>query len=145
MNLTLTNNGTVPVPIANRAPWAEVLEPDTPMTVDTNQSVAIIGLKPSVRDQFEQAFETLSASAKALVEAYQNRTLPNMPTDQTPEVAVTIDNHGPNSMRVILGDGVTDHNVAPNSSFKAVAKGYIELRELGLVNPNINQQPSSAA
>lgn len=153
MKLTLTNVGPIALPIIEpetgnlirgrvgrgpRETFAEVLEPGTAFSYD-GPSVAVIGDKPSVREQFDRAFEVMSESAQALLEAYHNRTRPNMPTDNTDTVSVTIQNDGTNAVRVILGDGVTDHNVAPGAIFDASAKGYLELRELGLI-----QQPHNA-
>jgi|SRR5882672_3891222 len=144
MKLTLTNFGPIAVPLI-AGDQVDPLEPGTAFNYDGGESVAVIGDKPSVRTQFQQAYDVLSATAKALLEAFQTRTAPNMPTDDTATVNITIQNNGANAVRVILGDGVTDFNLAPGAIQDATAKGYLELRELGLVNPTIETQPSSAA
>src|SRR5262245_13160085 len=110
MKLTITNSGDIAVPITS-GENAAALEPGVPYEME-GPTVAIIGLKPSVRAQFERAWEVLTESARALLEAYRNQTLPEMPKDTTPTVGATIQNHGPNDVRVILGDGVTDQTVA---------------------------------
>jgi hypothetical protein len=144
MNLSLTNTGNITVPII-AGEWADVLPTNAPFTFDRADLVAVIGDKPGVRDQFERAFDVLSDTAKALLEAFQNRTRPDMPTDDTLMVTVMIHNLGTNAVRVILGDGVTDATVAPGTTYAGTGRGYLELRELGHVNPNIERQPSSAA
>src|SRR5262245_19813488 len=131
MKLTITNTGDIAVPITSGENTA-VLEEGVPYELD-GPTVAIIGLKPSIREQFERAYHVLTESARALLEAFQNRTKPDMPKDDTPTVAATIQNHGVNAVRVILGDGVTDETVAPGTVLMTSAKGYLELRELGSV------------
>jgi hypothetical protein len=154
MKLVLTNTGSTAIPVIEPTPgnvirgragreeregWIEILQPNQPLTVDEGTSVLVIGDKPSVREQFERAYVVLTESAQALLQAYHNRTRPDMPTDDTQTVNVTIQNNGQNAVRVILGDGVTDVTVAAGAVQDASAKGYLELRELGLI-----QQPHNS-
>lgn len=112
--------------------------------IDDGDSVLILGDKPGVKSQFEEAGSVLRDTA----EGVRNRdpdAIRSAGSGAPQQVAVILRNEGTNAVRAILGDGVTDRTVLPSTTADLSAPGYIELRELGLVNPNLERQPSSAA
>ena len=144
MKLTITNNQNHAVPIMSTdgEGFVESLEPSQPYELDNEIQVLIIGNKPSVTEQIETAFKRLGATAKALITAWQGRN--NQVSTADGNVACTIENKGEEkAVRVILGDGVTDHNVAPGERYEATAWGYLELRELGNVQQDPNQHEAA--
>ena len=144
MNLTLTNNGADALPIfAPKGGWVDALEPGVPLGVNDDQMVLIIGDKPDVREQLEQAANVLSEVARRAIEAYQNRTKPDTSTAPLAIVRVQIENLGANAVRVLLGNGTDDFAVAPGDTETCVAAGYLELRELGRVQQDPNQREAA--
>lgn len=160
MNLTITNTGANAETVAgidspsvtlggtgrtglagNRGSvaWTQILEPGVPFESNSEQSIVIIGDKPSVREQIEQGLATAGAALRELYDAIRERRKPQISGEPLPKISVTLTNHGENAIRVILGDGVTDVQVAPGTTSELEAPGYLELRELGLV-----QQPHNA-
>jgi hypothetical protein len=129
MKLTLTNTAETPVPMMSEddGGWVEALEPHTPFDLDRDDTdVAIIGDKPGALE----AFKVMGAMVKALLTAWRGPQ-PDPKTAVNPMVVVTIENNGEKPVRVILGDPTNDPHVEPGDSLDAMAKGYIELRELG--------------
>lgn len=166
MNLTLTNNGPEAVTVSGiESPsvtlgesglagsrggtaWTDVLNPGDPWETTGDDTVIVVGDKPSVREQIEQGLATATSAVKELYAAIRGRRKPVIEGEPPPEVTLLIANHGTNAVRVILGDGVTDMTVAPGTSMPCIAPGYLELRELGLLNESQRDggtQPSSAA
>lgn len=137
MRLTITNTGPIAVPVSSGG-WADALPPGEPVTVDED-SVAIVGLKPDVRQQFEQAFSVMSDTARALLQAWKTRAAPDMPTHDTEVFSVSLTNDGDNAVRVILGDGVTDFG-----SYDTVARERA-LREFFLLVPKKNAKTTGGA
>jgi hypothetical protein len=135
MNLVISNRGNEAVPVmsTDEGGWCESALPGEPLTLTKDKTNdLVIGDKPDVSEQIRQG---LGVAAKALKEILHLRK----PTPQTtgaalPEVNCIIGNNGPNTIRVILGDGQSDAEVAPGVNYSASAPGYIEIRELGLVN-----------
>lgn len=163
MNVTLTNTGTDPETVAGiqgatvtlgggaqrgGTAWTEVLQPGQPFDTSGDTSVVIVGDKPSVRTQIEQGIDTATKAVKEMYDAIRNRRRPVIGGETPPPVSVSITNHGPNAVRVILGDGVNDITVQPGTTQAATGPGYLELRELGTLDPSQRDggtQPSSAA
>lgn len=135
MNLTITNTGTADEAIgAPGGGFVSVLQPGIGLGVNNDEQVLIIGDKPNVREQFEQAAATLGEFARKLLTAIAGRKREREAASETDTVAVSISNHGANAVRVILGDGTTDITVAPGATSAASAEGYVELRELGTLD-----------
>jgi len=136
MNLTLTNTGAVAVPVAStdEGGWVDALEPNVGYEVNRpNTSVIIIGNKPDVQEQLQQAASIMSELAKKLLTAIAGR---KENVGDTPIVAETVsvdirNNSSSDAVRVILGDGVTDVTVQHGAIQNCTAPGYLELRELG--------------
>ena len=134
MKLTLTNQQSdiEPVMSEDEGGWAEALAPNTPLTVDRpGTDVLIIGDKPSVLDGILAVPKALAQPVIDLL----NRLVGARPTGGAPApetLEVAIENGGPNGIRVLLGDGVTEYTVAPGQTYVAAATGFLELRELGL-------------
>lgn len=148
MNLTLTNKTATPVTVASpdEEGWVDVLHPEVGYEVNRPATtVIIIGDKPDFREQLAQAKDVLSAVARKLVAAITGSDTATPLAATAEAVSVDVQNNGENDVRVILGDGVSDITVAHAAMQNCAAKGYLELRELGMVNPNIEQQPSEAA
>ena len=78
MKLTLTNQGAEALPIyAPKNDWADALFEGVPMSIDDDTVVLIIGDKPDVRDQLEQAAHVLSEVARRVIDAVTNRADPS--------------------------------------------------------------------
>jgi len=147
MILTLTNQAAHAVPImsTDEGGWSASLEPGVSWALPyIDSSVVIIGNKPSVTEQIQQGLATIAKTVKALIATWQAHNN-NLNEASEAGVKVAITNGGTQAVRVILGDGVHDYSVSPNETYQAQAWGYLELRELGDVNPTIDEQPSSAA
>lgn len=133
MKLTLTNQGAEALPIyAPKNDWADALFEGVPMSIDDDTVVLIIGDKPDVRDQLEQAAHVLSEVARRVIDAVTNRVKPDTSTAPLPaKVTVLIENTGLSAVRVLLGNGTDDFEVAAGDTETCIAAGYLELRELG--------------
>lgn len=144
MNLTLTNNQNHPVPIMSTQGngFATALPPSEPYTFDREDTVAVIGNKPDTGEQIAQGFATLAATVRTLIAAWQGQNAATTASEGA-AVNVTIENNGEKSVRVILGDGLTDATVAGGARYDATAWGYIELRELGDVAMDPNQHEAA--
>lgn len=126
MLLTLTNTGAGPEVMTNpRTAWSDVLEPGAPFDLEQDiGGVLIIGDKQSVREQVGQATAVLETVARKAREAIANRKLGKIDVGQVEHVSAKIQNRGPNSVRVILGDGANDTTVAPGATVPVSAAGY---------------------
>ena len=150
MNLVLTNMGAEPLPVfPPDGSWVDALESGLPLGVHDEEQVLIVGDKPDVRTQLEQAARVLSEVARRVKEAIENRAKPDTGLPPPlPIVRVQVENLGANDIRVILGDGVSDFTVTAGDPEMCVAAGYLELRELGQLSDSQKDggtQPSSAA
>lgn len=150
MYLTLTNKTTEATIIASEqdGKWADVLEPDKPYAFNRpGTSVAVIGDKPDVIDAIVAGITVVGEFLRALIEKLTgSRSETGAPAPD--QLFITIHNRGHNGVRVLLGDGVNDHTVWPGGIYDATSTGYMELRELGLVqpaSPDPAQQPGQAA
>jgi hypothetical protein len=161
MKLEITNQGTAPTTVSGLdsasvtltagaqrggVAWTVDLLQGAPLDTSSQgtQSVMIVGDKPSVTEQLQEAGNVIGDA----VDAIRNRdkdALTQAGSGPRGTISIFVVNLGPNSVRAILGDGYSDQTVTPNTSAVLTAPGYIELRELGLVNPNLERQPSSAA
>jgi hypothetical protein len=148
MQLILTNTNLQNVPITidqGDVGTHDMLVSTVPFTLDmADATVAIIGHKPAVREQLGEAANVLGDTATAIA-AGDPGSIADAGSGPPEALSVIIENNSEYSVRVILGDGVTDYNMAPHTQFHAQSRGYIELRELGDVDSTIEQQPSSAA
>ena len=135
MFLTLNNKTADSLVVASEdeGGWAEALRPNEPEVISRPGSdVIIIGDKPDVIDNIRQGLKNLSTLVLNLLWALVDRRSRNEAGPQPLEVEIT--NRGSRPVRVILGDGVTDYQLASDETYLASAAGYIELRELGLVS-----------
>jgi len=131
MQLSLTNNTDEPEVIADPGgTWADALTPNTPYDMDNGLTVVIIGDKPDVREQLEQAASVLTGITKHLVSLIAGRRAHAQAINKPEYVSTTILNRGGQPVRVILGDGTTDVTINPGGSKVCAAGGYLELREL---------------
>jgi hypothetical protein len=131
MNVTVTNLGTVAVPFSstNDKGFAQMLEPQQPYTLESEAIVvASVGDNPSFREEVEEALQTLLESITALVLFWRRK----QPDADPIRVRVTIENHGANGLRVLLGSNVNEVQVSPGSTYIADAPEYVEIRELGV-------------
>lgn len=150
MKLVLTNVGGYPTTfVSGEASY--ILNVNEPLTVEDEDQTAIIGDKPNIREQLQQAKEALQDVGKRIIDTIFRRreTKERFDPDGAPDaVQVVIQNNGQNAIRAILGDGQTEVQVEAGFSYRATAPGYIELRELGQLDPSQvdgGTQPSSAA
>ncbi len=135
MFLTLNNKTANNIVVASEdeGGWVEALRPNEPEVISRPGSdVIIIGDKPDVIDNIRQGLRTLSTLVLNLLAALVDRRSRGGVAPEPLEVEIT--NKGSRPVRVILGDGVTDYELASDETYLASAAGYIELRELGLVN-----------
>jgi hypothetical protein len=132
MNIVLTNQMTYPVPVMTKddGGWCQTAEPGVPLTESGDAHVIIVGNKPDVSEQILEGLHTALDVLKAFIHLQK----PKAAGEPVPSLSFMIGNNGPNPIRVILGDGQTDAEVAPGVTYIAHAPGYIEIRELGLVN-----------
>jgi len=130
VNLSLTNTTQEPETIA--APdgsFADALTPGTPYDLNNAAEVLVIGDKPDVREQLQQAASVITGVVKHLLMLIAGRKQQQQYAAEL--VDVTILNRGEKAVRVILGDGTTDVEIEPGESTRCKALGYLELRELG--------------
>jgi hypothetical protein len=142
MYLTLTNITEEPEAAATPdGAFAIVLHSHTPTSFNQEaEGVLVIGDKPDLRETVEQAAGALEQLVRDLVHRILGRKRhAEQRTGKPEDVRVVIANHGANPVRVILGDGVRDVEVPPGSQQTCSASGYLELRELGLVQADPNQ------
>jgi L-fucose isomerase-like protein len=146
MNIVITNraNEAVPVLSSDEGGWAEVVEPGTPLTIfRENTDVIIIGDKPDVSEQIKEGLGVVKKAVDKVRETLTAKPKDKGTMPTTDEVNVVIGNNGPNFIRVILGDGKTASDVPVGISYEAKAKGYVEVRELGLLAEDPNQKEAA--
>lgn len=135
MHLTITNNGPESEAIGTPdGSFVDALPPGTGYEVNNDEGVLIIGDKPTIREQFEQAASVVTTAVRHVITAVFGRKQAARDAGASETVAVSISNHGPNPVRVILGDGATDITVEAGATAGASALGYLELRELGTLD-----------
>lgn len=131
MKLSLTNNTNEPEAIVDPGgTWADALMPNTPLNVDNDSTVLVIGDKPDVREQLQQAAQTFTGMVKQALTLIAGRKQHARAASKAEQVSTTILNRGAQAVRVILGDGTTDTTIAPGGSQLCSAAGYLEVREL---------------
>src|SRR4030095_5535016 len=146
MKLSLLNKGTESVLVVDSdGNIVDALEPQLPYEIDDPATVLVIGDKPDLREQLAQAKDVLSKVAQKIIAAISGRVSPSLQGSVSETITVSVRNSGGETVRAIRGDGKTDMTIAPGSTQDVMSMGYIELRELGHVNPNIEKQPSEAA
>lgn len=144
MNLSLTNTTDDPEAIADpKGTWADALMPNTPLDMDNDLQVVIVGDKPDVREQLEQAGQVVTGLVKNLLTLISGRKKHAVDANKVEVVSVNILNRGAQAVRVILGDGTTDVEIAPGGSKLCSAAGYLEVRELGNVAEDPNQHEAA--
>jgi hypothetical protein len=136
MYLTLTNTTPEPEAIGDpQGSWTDVLQSQTAYSLQRDDvTVAIIGDKPDVRDQFKRAAQVLEQTARKLLTLIAGRKLHAADAGAPEMVSVAIANHGTNPVRVLLGDGTHSVQVLPGKTLACTARGYLELRELGVLD-----------
>jgi hypothetical protein len=132
MQLSLTNNTDEPEVIADPdGTWADALTPNTPYDMDNDLTVVIVGDKPDVREQIQQAAKVVTGVAKHMLALIAGRQAHAQATQKPAQVSAIILNRGGEPVRVILGNGTTDTVINPGGSNTCMAPGYLEIRELG--------------
>jgi hypothetical protein len=133
MKLLLTNTSEIPVPIMSRdeGGWAETLEPGEPTLIEKLESdVWLIGDKPDMLDAIRDLAGALFTAVSKMLSFWRDRQH-DLDADERGLVSVTIDNQGPNAVRVVLGDPTNETHVNPGEIIDGSAKDYIEIREMG--------------
>lgn len=149
MYVTLTNNGPEPEQIGTPdGDWVDALHTAQPFDVnDEHVGVVIVGDKPDVRDQFARAAQVVGDVVRKLLSLIAGRKQHAQDAGQPELVTLMIANHGTNALRVQLGGGTNEQQVAPGASLSVTAPGYIELRELGTLDESQQdggEQPAAA-
>jgi len=144
MHLTITNLTLDPEAIGTPdGNFVDVLQPSAPYEYTQDATVLLLGDKPTVREQFETAGQRLAELARKVLTVIAGRKREATEAG-TPEVVnVSLQNHGANAVRAILGDGQTEQTVNSGETASLSAVGYIELRELGLVQQDPNQHEAA--
>ena len=133
MNLTVTNmspRATVVSVIDGTAQSVDELAAGVSVAVSGDCTIAVVGDKPTLEEQFFQAGQLVRELLRKVRDRLARQNHAELHTDT---VHVGIANHGKLPVRAILGDGVTDEQIAPGAVSEVVCKGYVELRELGHV------------
>lgn len=129
--------------------YLETIGVGATLSVDQpRHDVLILGDKPDARDVIEQGVGALAEVAKRVVSFVLNRKRARRERGyaSAEPVSFEIENLGASSLRAILGDGVTDVTIAAGSSATLSATGgYVELRELGLVETPESADPGKQA
>jgi len=134
MNVTLTNLGTIAVPYSspNDKGFAALLEPGVPVSVSaTVTTVVNVGDNPDALEELAEGLQNILDKLVKLVTFWRERVAENVvAVDDV--VKVSIENHGPNALRVLLGANTNDVEVGVGMTYPASAAGYVEIRELGV-------------
>jgi hypothetical protein len=143
MNIVITNRANEPVSVlsTDEGGWHEEVQPGEPLTlyrVDTD--VIIIGDKPGVSEQIKEGLGVVKKVVDAVRETLHAKPKPKSTLPEQPMIHVLLTNNGPNSVRVILGDGKTASDVPTGVTYEAIAPGYVEVRELGVLAADPNQK-----
>ena len=131
MHATITNLGTVPVPLYSTQDkgFAYDLDPGEGYTIHSEAvTVASAGDNPTFREEVRDAIEDLLEAIAALVMFWKRK----QPDADPAQVSVSIYNEGTNGLRVLLGSNVNEVQVAPGETYAANAPEYVEIRELGV-------------
>ena len=131
MTTVFTNIGSADLPLASPdGTVAVVLPPGQSYTASPMPGVLIAGHKPGVREQIEQAIDTLTDAVRTFIDWLRDHEpVPN--ASETPWVSVAVHNGESYPLRVILGNGLDERTVEPGDEYQASAEGYIEIRALG--------------
>src|SRR4051812_7483491 len=136
MYITLTNTSDDTELVSS--PDGKVLAPlyaQTPWQInDDGATVLLVGDKPGMAEVVEAAGRAVGTILHKLIQLVLGRkghAVEN--TGHPEEVRIAVSNHGPRDVRVILGDGVNDVTIGAGATKTCIAVGYIELRELGLL------------
>lgn len=137
MKATLTNLGTVDLPIASsdNGGYVTTLKPGMPLTVnDPMLLTATIGDNPPFLEDLHKALSDVAKKLKELI-MFWRRNQPEPHADGAVLAApvwVRIFCADTGGLRVMQGDDRNrDHDMAMNETFDASADNYIELRQLG--------------
>jgi hypothetical protein len=135
MELTITNlgtAGTVLSTVNGSAPKVEELGAGMSTFVTGDCTIAIVGDKPDLAEQLGQVAAILGELLQKILAKLRARQKGRAPIEPAPLVHIAIDNRrGRLPVRAILGDGITDAQIAPGLCTELQGEGYIELRELG--------------
>jgi hypothetical protein len=156
MKLMILNGstaGTVVTVVDGSKPGVEELGAQAMTTVEGDCTVVVVGDKPNLAEQLEQARADASALLRKIVTKLRMRASMRAPQDDPgsllvagPVLYLSLANNGTLPIRVILGDGVTDDELPALGTMKVECVGYVELRELGHVQQSDDpaQQPGGA-
>lgn len=125
MKLTLTNETQTEVPVCGEN--GKFVNLTGTESIDwSGTDVLVIGDKPNVTEKLVDAIGDLAKAA-----LHKLRLRKKGASAPEPDLVVTIKNDESATQRVILGDGVTDIQLAPGDTYRAVSPEYIEIRTLG--------------
>ena len=133
MKVTLTNQGTVAVPLASSQGdgFVASLEPGKPFVLDdTDITIATIGDNPPFLEDLRSSLSAVAEKLVELITFWREHT--PQPKAGTQALVVSITATG-SDVRVLQGDDRNqDHNMAKGETFLASSPNYIELRQLGV-------------
>ena len=123
------------------------LEPGVTLPVDQpSHDVMILGDKPDARETIERGAKGIAEVIERVVRVVFNRKRAresrNYPEAES--VVFEVENLGASPIRAILGDGVTDQTIAAGGMATLTSAGYVELRELGLVDTPDSADPGKS-
>lgn len=138
MQLTITNTGPEAEALGDPGgDYLSAIEPGATLEFDGESQVLIFGDKPTIREQFAIAAERLGDMLRAIITAIAGRKSAKEQAGEALEyVTASVVNRGPNPVRAINGDGVTEQTISPGASTTVSALGYVEFRELGQLDPS---------
>jgi hypothetical protein len=135
MNVTLTNRSPVTTPIASdqAGGFAEVLQPGQPLAIgDAEITELTIGDNPGFVERFKNDLADLVDRLEAWLTFWRDQA-PRAEGSELGQVGVEVVNHGPNGLRIVLGEDNSDDLVIGAGQSQLVsAPGYVTLRELGV-------------
>lgn len=141
MKATLTNLGTVPVPLTSdqNGGLAVSLDPGMPYTVDDDKiTVATVGDNPSFREDLKEALGNLYDLALKLITFWkQHQAQPKIVGADIVNIRIVAGDT--NNLRVTGDDKNLDQEVVKGSTRDVSMKDYIEIRQLGIVSADPNQ------
>ena len=143
MKATITNLGTVPVPLTSTqgTGLAVSLEPGAAFTLDDDATtVATVGDNPSFEEDLREALGHIYEVAIKLITFWKAHPKPKGAQGH-PLVKIRIIAGEGNALRVTGDDKNLDHEVVQGSTYDATMKDYVEIRQLGVApgNPNSSQ------
>ena len=134
MHVVLTNLGAVAVPFSSAQDkgFVQMLEPGQPVTLDSPAvTIANVGDNPSAMEEFTAGMKNLIDKIGELILFWREKN-EKAGAEAPHQVQVSIENKGPNALRVLLGSNMNEMNISAGVTYTATATEYVEIRELGV-------------